>query len=368
VIELSWEQVRAFRLGRSLDGSGGMVETARRLGGVHAQVMSCAELAFAARVDGVSAADVREALWERRELVKTWAMRGTLHLLPADELSLWAGALRTRSYHWRSAAWTRYFGVSVEEVETLIAAIAASLDGRGLTRQELGAEVGKVAGRRAEELMASGWGTLLKPVAMEGRLVFGPNRGRNVAFVNPHDWVGPFEPMPTEAAMSEVVRRWLSVYGPGSHEELGRWWGVAPGRVRKLLGELGDELVEVSVDGRRGFALAEDASALTAPEVERRTRLLPGFDPYVVGFFPREGLVEPDFLARVSRTAGWISPVVVVDGEIVGVWKHTLRKGTMEVTVEPFAKLPAARVRELRADAERLVAALDAERSVILVG
>jgi DNA glycosylase AlkZ-like len=366
VIELSWEQVRAFRLGRSLDGSGGIVETARRLNGVHAQVMSCAELALAGRVDGLRVEDVREALWERRDLVKTWAMRGTLHLLPADELALWAGALTTRGHLWRSAAWTRYFGVSVDELETLVAAIGSALDGRGLTRQELGAEVGKIAGPHAEELMASGWGTLLKPVAMEGGLVFGPNRGRNVAFVNPREWVGPFEPLPTEAAMSGVVRRWLRVYGPGGREELGRWWGIALARARKALVALGDELVEVSVEGRPGFALAEDAKALEGAAAGGRARLLPGFDPYVVGFFPRDGLVEAEFLPRVSRTAGWISPVVVIGGKPVGVWRHDVRKGTMAITVEPFRKLPAARVRELSVDAERLADALGAEPSITL--
>jgi hypothetical protein len=317
-------------------------------------------------VDDVSVEDVREALWERRELVKTWAMRGTLHLLPADELALWAGALRTRSYLWRTAAWTRYFGVTVEELDALVAAIGASLDGEGLTREELGIEVGKHAGPRAQELMASGWGTLLKPVAMEGGLVFGPNRGRNVAFVSPHAWVGPFEPLATDGAMAEVVRRWLRVYGPGSHQELARWWGVAPGRVRKLLEGLGDELVEVSVEGSRGYALAEDAQALQDASAVRRARLLAGFDPYVVGFFPREGLIGAELLPRVSRTAGWISPVVIVGGEIVGVWKHTLRKRTMEITVEPFAKLAAARVRELSADADRFAVALGAKSSVML--
>jgi hypothetical protein len=196
VIELSWKQVRAFRLERSLDGSGGLVETARRLGGVHAQVMSSAELALAARVDGLRVEDVREALWDQRLLVKTWAMRGTLHLLPADDLPLWAGALPTRSYLWRSAAWTRYFGISVEELEALVAAIGAALDGSGLTREELAEAVGERAGPRAQEQLASGWGTLLKPVAMVGGLVFGPNRGRNVAFVDPHEWVGPFEALP----------------------------------------------------------------------------------------------------------------------------------------------------------------------------
>ena len=366
MIELSWEQVRAFRLARSLDGSGDVVETARRLGGVHAQVMSCAELALAARVDGLRVEDVREALWERRELVKTWAMRGTLHLLAADDLALWAGALRTRSYLWRSAAWTRYFGVSVEELETLVAAIGSSLDGRGLTREELGEAVGELAGKRAQELMASGWGTLLKPVAMEGGLVFGPNRGRNVVFVDPQDWVEPFGPLPSAEAMSEVVRRWLRVYGPGSREDLARWWGVSPGRARKSLEALGNELVEVSVEGRRAFSLAGDAPALEAARPDRRARLLAGFDPYVVGFFPRDGLVEPEFKLRVSRTAGWISPVVLVGGKPVGVWKHELRKGRLEIAVEPFGKLAAARVRELSGDAERFGHTLGATPSVVL--
>jgi Winged helix DNA-binding domain len=366
VIELTWEQVRAFRLARSLDGTGGIVEAARRLGGVHAQVMSCAELALVARVEGLRAEDVREALWERRQLVKTWAMRGTLHLLAADDLALWAGALRTRSYLWRTAAWTRYFGISVEELEALVAAIGASLDGRGLTRQELGKAVGKVAGPRAEEEMASGWGTLLKPVAMEGGLVFGPNRGRSVAFVNPHEWVGPFQPLPSEEAMSEVVRRWLRVYGPGSHEDLALWWGISPGRARKELEPLADELVEVDVEGRRALALAEDARVLEKARPDRRARLLPGFDPYVVGFQPRDALVEPEFKARVSRTAGWISPVVLVGGKPVGVWQHKHRKGTLEIAVEPFGKLPAARVRELSEDAERFAAAVGATPSVEL--
>jgi hypothetical protein len=201
---------------------------------------------------------------------------------------------------------------------------------------------------------------------MEGGLVFGPNRGRNVVFVSPHEWLGPFEPLPSERAMSEVVRRWLRVYGPGSDEDLGRWWGVSAGRARKALEAVAGELVEVSVEGLRSVALAKDGAALQRATADRRALLLPGFDPYVVAFHPREELVEPGFKARVSRTSGWISPVVVVGGKAVGVWSHRLRKGTMEITIEPFGKLAAARVRELSADAERLARALGAAPSVVL--
>ncbi len=366
MIEVTWEQVRAFRVGRSLNGSGGLVETARRLSGVQAQVMSNAELALAVRVEGLSVQEVRDALWEDRELVKTWAMRGTLHLLPSDEIALWAGALRTRAFMWRRPTWLQYFGIEPDELEKLLEEVAAAIEREPLTRQEIAALAGEVAGPKVQEHLASGWGSLLKPVAMEGGLVFGPNRGRNVVFVGPRSWVGPFDAWDSDDAMREIARRWLGVYGPASHLELARWWGTGAGRARKALELLDGELVDVSVEGRRALVLEADVSLLQSPSSDGRARLVPGFDPYTVGFFPREALVEPEFLPRVSRTAGWISPVVLVGGKPVGVWKHALRKGKLEITVEPFRKLPAARRKELATDAERMAGALGA-RSVAVV-
>lgn len=136
------------------------------------------------------------------------------------------------------------------------------------------------------------------------------------------------------------------------------------GRARKALEGLGDEVVEVEVEGRRALVLESDAGALESAKTEGPARLLAGFDPYVVGFFPRDGLVEPEFLARVSRTAGWISPVVVVGGRPVGVWEHKLRRGVMEIRVEPFGRLAARWRRELADDAERLARSLGAKPSV----
>ncbi len=76
-----------------------------RTGGIQAQVMSAAELALGARVDGLTPQDVQSALWQERTLVKTWAMRGTLHLLAAHELPLYVAA---RSMH-ADRNWLKYF-------------------------------------------------------------------------------------------------------------------------------------------------------------------------------------------------------------------------------------------------------------------
>src|SRR5215212_3553011 len=98
MLSATWDDVRARRLARSslVDrvGADRLVEVAYHLGGVHAQVQASAELQLAGRVEEITAADVRAALWDRRTLVKAWTLRGTLHLHPAHDLALWHAARR----------------------------------------------------------------------------------------------------------------------------------------------------------------------------------------------------------------------------------------------------------------------------------
>ncbi|HET7517197.1 MAG TPA: crosslink repair DNA glycosylase YcaQ family protein, partial [Actinomycetes bacterium] len=88
--KLGWGQVAAWRAARhrleERAPATAMLEVVAGIAGLHAQVMSSAELTLWARVEGPAPAAVRRALWEERSLVKTWAMRGTLHLLPAAAL------------------------------------------------------------------------------------------------------------------------------------------------------------------------------------------------------------------------------------------------------------------------------------------
>src|SRR5262249_27305718 len=107
-ISLSWQEVRARRLRRSLLTSrvpaAGLVDAVGQICGLQAQVMTAAEMGLGSRVRGATRSSVRRALWEDRTLVKTWTLRGTLHLHPARELGMWLAARRaTRS--WREGQW-----------------------------------------------------------------------------------------------------------------------------------------------------------------------------------------------------------------------------------------------------------------------
>ena len=102
-IELTWAQALAWRMRRhhliERAKPAEMLDVVARIGGLHAQVMSSAELTLHARIDGLERDAVAKALWEDRTLVKLWAMRGTLHLLPASELDTWLGALSTYDHY-----------------------------------------------------------------------------------------------------------------------------------------------------------------------------------------------------------------------------------------------------------------------------
>src|SRR6202158_4847995 len=115
-------------------------------------------------------------------------MRGTLHLLPAEDLPLFTAAMRG---HWMRTrdAWLKYVEMNQSEFSDLIDAIGQALDGQALTREELIARVGKGASERVQAVLKSGWGGILKPVARSGLLCYGPSRGQSVTFVRPRQWL-----------------------------------------------------------------------------------------------------------------------------------------------------------------------------------
>jgi uncharacterized protein YcaQ len=362
---LAWEAVLAWRVERQ--GLAGRVaapqllELASRLCGVHSQVASSAELALWARLEGLAPGTVDRLLWGERALVKTWAMRGTLHLLPSGELPRYTAALSRLKPRHHQPTWLRHFGLERAQAEAMLAAIPEALNGGPLTRAELAEAVAARTGVDAlAEKLTGGFGDLLKPAAFVGDLCFAPPDGQRVRFTLPRKWLGGWEPVDREAAAADVVRAYLRVYGPAAREQFQRWFGMtSPAEARRWLRALGDEVVEVDVEGAPGWMLADDVAAAAAAEPRGTVNLLPAFDPYVVAAPRGEDAVLPAaFRDRVYRPQGWLSPVLLVDGRVAGVWSHERRGERVEVGVDAFAR-PSRAVREVvEREAERLAAFL----------
>jgi hypothetical protein len=314
--------------------------------------MSAAELQIAVRVE-CSAAHVRDALWRDRTLVKTWLMRGTLHLVPAVDLPLYAAAMRTK---WMTprASWLRFFQMTDQQLADFADLIGSVLTATPMSREELISAVSKGRSERVREWLRSGWGGLLKPAARRGLLCFGPSRGTSVTFVRPALWLGSWRDIDPDAALVEMARRYLRAYGPAIRSDFARWWGPSfAGAARAAWGGLADELVPVSVEGARAHMLVSELGALKKVKIGQSVQLLPAFDPYLMGHASRDHLFDRAHARKVSRVAGWISSVVLADGRVVGTWTHRKDNGTLRVAIERFGTL-SSRVRAgigLRADA-----------------
>ncbi len=356
-------KVHAWRVERQLLGSNratSPVEVATTLLGVQAQVVSSAALAIALRsrpTPGKSpaVAATAKALADRR-LVRSWAMRGTLHLFAAEDVPTVAAALRGKEL-WRRPAWLRWFGVTEPEMERLIETIGEVLDdGRPRTRAELAEEIGARLGPKIGALLLGSWGSALKIASDHHYLVQSAEDEAGTRFIRASRWLGAWREEDQDEALAKLVVRYLAAYGPATLKELLRWWGVALVSVmRPVIERLGDALTEVDIDGTRTYVRTEDLASIEATRrTKGRVRLVGGFDPFIVGAGLREQLIPAKHLKRVSRTAGWISPVVLVDGVAAGVWDGRRTGDRLAITVEPFVE-PPRRLRASIASAARQI-------------
>ncbi|HVH89532.1 MAG TPA: crosslink repair DNA glycosylase YcaQ family protein, partial [Terriglobales bacterium] len=255
MLNLTWSRAAAWRVSRQhLDHpapAASMLAVASRLCGLHAQLISSAELTLWARVENLERGAVQRALWQDRTLVKTWAMRGTLHLLPADELRLWHAALSTSRRYLKPKLWEKYFGVTMKDLDRLTEAIGEALSDRVMTRDELAQEVVRITGSRklGLKLAEGSWGTILKPAAFAGRLCFAPSLGQRVRFTRPDTWAALRRAaVDPQAATATVTRRFLAAYGPATYHDLGRWWtGAGVSTARQWIASLGEEVSRVEV-------------------------------------------------------------------------------------------------------------------------
>jgi DNA glycosylase AlkZ-like len=367
---LTWSGVTARRMARNALTEPaidlGPADIAGVLCGAHAQILSAAALSIGRRIAGATRADVQRALWEDRTLVKTFGPRGTVHLLATADLPMWTGAWSALPssvpMHPEPVRFTP------QQADEVVAAIGDVLADSELTVDELTQAIvdrtGPWAGERTMEAFQGRWPRwrqLTSTAAHRGMLCFGPNRGRNVTYTNPHRWLPGFRPDDGDAALRALVTRYLHAYGPATPQHFARWLGIPPRRAVELFDGLAGDLERVRLNGEPGWVIPGDTR--TPQEPHRGIRLLPYFDAFVVAGQPRDRLYPGAAAPRALTPAGQAGnyPVLLVDGVVGGVW-HQQRSGRkLAVTVEPLAELTATQRRQLDDDVELVSAFMEAK-------
>ena len=234
-------------------------------------------------------------------------------------------ALRAASRMWELPNWQSYYGLGPSDWPRLREAVRQALADGPLTRDELGAAVtARPRFRQLGAAFADGASTLLKPLAWQGDMSFGPPRDGRATFQrldhNPR-WAG----LPDlEEAGRRAVEAYFRAYGPATPDHVHYWLGEGLGagrkRIRSWIAGFGDRLTAVDVDGETAYVLREDLEDLSATPATTAVRLLPGHDQWVLGPGTADAhVVPPGQRTPVSRGAN----LVVAGGVVAGTWSVT---------------------------------------------
>jgi DNA glycosylase AlkZ-like len=331
------DQVHAFRLRRHhlLDcAAKDLVTICRDVCGVQAQIMSAAQLQLWARNHAITPAAVNDALWKSRSLVKTTLMRQTLHLVPADELSLYIAAQKSTRVKSVLTVMAR-FKVTREEADELSALILQALDSGPFPRLSIAAAVRPKVSKRVLAWMDQSWSMVRLPIA-EGRICYGPGEGNQATFIRTDHWLPGYAEMNEAMAQKELFRKYLRAYGPATLRDFAYWSGISMVEVRAIRRLMDRELAEQN----DLLFLRKDAKDFYAKTSELNSvHLLPYFDVYLLAHSVKDHLLHSRFYKRVYRNQGWISPVVLVDGQIAGVWKYQVSRRQINIAIELFERI-----------------------------
>jgi hypothetical protein len=306
-------------------------EAARAVIGVQAQDVRAAGLALSSRVPGLRGADV-----DGSGLVRTWTVRGTVHLIDAGDLP-WLDAVLGPRNRERFDAEMRKRG-DYETAAGMLDDLVAVLAERPLDRAGLLAELA----RRGHPVLGQRSVNVLMPWAAAQGLVAGLADGRYRA-------AQPAPAVDAGLALATLARRYLAGYGPAAAVDLAWWSGLPLGTARRALAAL--ETTETV-----GGLLALPGTLDTAPPPAPPALLLAGFDTTMLGWRSREPLVEAGDDRHVQHGGGMLRPVVLIDGRAAGIWSLRPRAGGPTVTIDWFGR--PADPPELRAEIGRVEAFL----------
>jgi hypothetical protein len=346
------EQIHSFRLRRHhlLDAPGkDLLTICHDVCGVQAQIMSAAQLQLWARNHTITPSSVNDALLKSRSLVKTSLMRQTLHLVPADEFPLYIAAQKKTRV---GTVLTRMakFKITREEAEGLSALILDVLSAGPAPRVAISAAVLPKTSKRIRAWMKESWSMVRLPIA-EGHICYGPGEGNQATFIRTDQWLPPLRPIEEQTAQKELFRKYLRAYGPATLNDFAHWSGISMPEVRALRPLLDMELAEY--DGL--LILRGDLKTLQAGSPALNSvHLLPYFDVYLLAHRVKEHFLDARFYKRVFRNQAWISPVVLINGQIGGVWSYKLARKAVEIEVELFARIDRRERLKIRDCADEL--------------
>ena len=312
------------------------------LGAVQAQDYLGSLWALGLRMKTATEAAIEKAIADRT-IVRTWPMRSTLHFVASADIRWMLALLAPRVI---AGARSRYRQLELDQDDfdrSRDPVTRALQGGRQLTRDAL-----------YEVLEAAGISTtgqrgihILQRLALDGLLCFAARQGKQPTLALLEEWVPPARMLEREEALAELAGRYFTSHGPATLQDFTWWSGLTVADAKK-----GIELAGVEQETVDGQAYWLGAGAPGARPASPRAWLLPPYDEYTVAYKNRSAVLDPAHSSLVSGN-GIFYPVIVLDGQVAGTWKRAFKKGSVVITLSPFAPLKKKERQAVAEEAER---------------
>jgi len=380
-LSVARDQVLAFRLESQHLSSRlqpGSLLTAAAACGIQNTPPGSAALALHARVSELTPADIDRALEIDKTLLQVWSLRASPYLLPTSDAAVFTLGLlpedeESLRFFIRGAdPALDQVGISATEVVEHTAAVLPDvLDGRDLTKDELGVELAKRVAQQLTSQQLANWQLpswyapdqslgesivrfALSVVALQGLLCFAPRRGKAATFIRIDQWLeAPLPKVNREQTRAKLVRRYLHCYGPSTMEHFAEWAGIAPAQAAQAWKLMEHELVEVGFEGRRTWLHEGDLPRFTSPAIPEGTRLLPPHEPYLQ-LRDRTTLIPDKALQHHLWQSSGNPGIVLVDGRFVATWRSRKKGKRLRVVVECFTSVSQRIRSQMEAEAATL--------------
>lgn len=378
-MELSARQIRAHRLrAHHLDQKYpfGELLTVAGTCGLQNSPPGAWETAAFCRLKDCTLPQLQQALYQEKELLQAWSIRGVPLIFPTADSDVFLSALIAQEgeepwiYTKGIGLALDHLGMSFSELLPLVEEAAKYLEHHTIrSKEELDRVLAQLVAEQLPAQKQSLWNApsmygapdrqtvggaavsfLLRPCSFKGLVVFGEREGISPTFTSPLRWLG-HKLAPSAQGEAELARRFLHAYGPATPRAFAEWLGSTPAQAKRLWRQIEEELEPVTAAGKKAFILQSDRESFRCADAEESLLLLGPHDPYL-DIRDRAILLEDTAAQRqVWRTVG--NPgVILKGGKIIGIWKTRTQREKLSVTTTLWEPLSAPEQRELERQME----------------
>ena len=378
-MELSARQIRAHRLrAHHLDQKYPFGELLAVAGscGLQNSPPGAWETAAFCRLKNCTLPQLHQALYQKKELLQAWSIRGVPLIFPTADSDVFLSALIAQDgeepwiYTKGIGLALDHLGMSFAELLPLVEEAAKYLEHHTIrSKEELDRVLAQLVAEQLPAQKQSLWNApsmygapdrqtvggaavsfLLRPCSFKGLVVFGEREGISPTFTSPLRWLG-HKLVPSAQGTAELARRFLHAYGPATPRAFADWLGSTPAQAKRLWQQIEEELEPVTAAGKKAFILQSDRESFRCADTEEALLLLGPHDPYL-DIRDRAILLEDTAAQRqVWRTVG--NPgVILKSGKIIGIWKTRIQREKLSVTTTLWQPLSAPEQRELERQME----------------